>query len=390
MIQDTITKLLNSITSDTDKSKYSSFYNLFVVPSSQILDPIVSKQNQIDNFQGLLVPELLTDSQLDVIASNFLCFRNTGTHGTAQINIVVKSQGALDIPANSSLYLVLNGLTYYFTLSSQSYQSSDFTVSNTYGNYFISNFPVTATLSPDPTLDYSSIPMKSILTSAQSMDSNIVYFIFQGASALPVQTEDNQSFLRRFLYTVGNMGLSSESGILNIFSQFYPDVTVANVFGNTDEEVTRNTVAVYTNTPDSIYTSLDFKGKVSGNMSIPNIAYEYLLTQSGYEYNIIGSGLNNTLALSNFDLFLGEEASNTDYQGIQSQIGSTSFTTGLGILLNSDNFTIDSNWVFSDAYLSYGKVFNITEITISNLNYLLGEPIQTYNVYQFVQDIIHI
>ena len=114
MIQDTISSIISSISSDVYKSKFGTFYNLFILPAAQILDPLSAKIKQIDTFQGLLSPMYLSESQMNTVVSNFGVFRNQGAPGTASVNIIVRTAQSLDISQALYLTATINGISYPF------------------------------------------------------------------------------------------------------------------------------------------------------------------------------------------------------------------------------------------------------------------------------------
>ena len=314
MIQDTISSIISSISSDVYKSKFGTFYNLFILPAAQILDPLSAKIKQIDTFQGLLSPMYLSESQMNTVVSNFGVFRNQGAPGTASVNIIVRTAQSLDISQALYLTATINGISYPFIFPATQLQDSDFIKNYKYGNYYSTKFPVPATIPVSSTLDYTNVVLNTELVASQTVDANIVSFVLSNMPTPSVPKEDNMSLYYRFLNSAGSRTLDNEAGVLSLFADRFPDVYVYKVFGNTDQEVIRNQIYVFSSDVDDSYNTLNFKGKFSPTSAIPHKAYEYLLT-SDDDYVVYPAGTGK-LQLTSYLNYLYTEASPDDYAGL--------------------------------------------------------------------------
>lgn len=381
MISDTIKRIQESIDNDLDKSKFSAFYNLFVLPSAQIVDPLENRIRRIEEFQGLRNPGLLDDEDVDKVATNFLVFRNEGQAGQCAFKVVVKEKKQIVINQGALASVQINGTEYTFTFDGASISDSNLQANSTYGKLYVSNISVTARTGVDQ--DYRAVPKNTIVKPLSDIDPNIAYFVLESFIEPTVTREDNLSLYIRLLSTAGNKNLDSEAGVRNLFAENFPDVPVIAIFGNADPEVKRNEMKVYVPVSNNEFTSLNFKGKNVGDSSVPHKAYEFLITSTD-EYSLD----SNRLVPGAPYLFTGIEASQEDYNGLQSAFSPSHFTTGYNILLSKDNFKIKDNWSFSDQYVGYEQMYSDYEIVPSGEGFILGNTLEEYDYKNFIKDLM--
>ena len=379
-----ITQLLNRITdTDIDKSRFGPFYNLMLLPIAQISSPIEYRLRELETFQGLRNVANLSEYEVDVVASNHLLFRKDGTAGTATAKVVVRTPADVNIANGSSFTITKDTEKYEFKSNGIVVPASDFSISPVYGTFYVSSsIPLYTVKTND---GYNSIEANSIFSHNLS-DSNIVYIIFESMTSDSTSKETNTELYLRLLNSVGQKVLASEAGVITLFNEFFPKVPIVSVYGNSDSEVTRNTIGFFTPDVSEDWEVFNFKGKIAGSAAIPHFAYEYLLTVSGIEYGIE----NDTVVLSGLSEFLLYEASQTDYEALYAKLSEAYFESGHNIFLSKDTFVTDPEWIAYDAYLGPpGQLHTPNEITISGLYYILGCDLEYIDYAQFVRDILN-
>lgn len=385
MNKDYILKLLDYLSdSDIDKSKFGPFYNLMLLPIAQISEPVEYRLRRLESFQGLTDYSFLSDRDMEIAASNHLVFRKEGSIGTGYARIIVRQKSDITIPAKSKLTVTVSGKKLEFEVDGISFTADQFTISTKYPSYFIS--PIFSIHTSTKDADYNSLVTDTVLQSSLT-DSNVVKIVLDSMTTSVVNRESNSELYTRLLNQVGSKQLNTEAGVINLFSEYFPTVPVLAVYGNTDTAVTRNTIKFYTPTTDEEWYILNFKGKVAGSPAIPHFAFEYLLTQSGVEFEVVGSDIE-LIGLNDPTNFLLYEASQTDYNSLNMKLSEAYFETGHGVFLNKDTFVTDPSWVKSDCLLGSGRLFSSSEITISGTQYILGTTQEEVSISQFIKDLI--
>jgi hypothetical protein len=385
MVETVIERILSRVTNEVDKSKFSAFYNLIVLPVAQIIEPIERRVDNIERYQGLRSPEYMSEQELDGVASNFLLARSYGTPGEINVKIIVKAKAHTAIPAGTLLTTTVNGISYTFTCEEGAdLYEGDFVENSTYGKYYESTFPIKATMETDPEKNYTALTPNTLLTPISSKDPNIAYFILGSISSLSVPAESNWSFYRRMLSSAGSNTLDSTLGIENLLTKNFPSFPVVVVYGNTSEQVTRNKLSVYSDDGNDQYHVMNFKGKTFQDMAVPHKAYDHIMLS----HTALDSG-NGRLVLGDYTSYMELEASSADYRGLYDKKGSYSYNSGENVVLDADSFLTDAYWTKSDATVGFGLMTQEDEIRIEDGKYLLGNAIGTYDIHRFINDLLN-
>lgn len=378
MISEEIIKKIKSyITNEIDKSTYSSFYNLFVLPVSQIIEPVLTMVSDIEAIQSLSKIEQLSEDQMDQLSSNFLVFRHEGNTGTISCKAIVKERKELNIPQNTIFSISKDQKTYSFVSTGTNISADSYYRDIKYGDYYVSpTFDLITYTTDDGGVQPDSI-LKSTL-----VDSNIVTFVVTSTKTRVSKRETNTEMLVRILASVGEKSMNSAAGIINVLSSTFPDIAVTYIYGSNDEEMLRNKLMFFiTNDEWTLHT---FRGKLAGNMSVQSSAYEAILLAG--EYTVSGT----YIVPDSPDNFLGVEASQEDYNGLYEKWDDRNFVTGNGIILSADAFPTDTGWVLSDAIFGYGKLVAGDEIVVLNNEYTIGKELDMYDYYKFVKQLMEI
>lgn len=377
-----IEQIKSYITSDLDKSRFSAFYNLFILPAAEISQPVHSKIFQIEQLQSLSKYNELSEEEMDSICSDFLVFRNNGVNGVVSCRVVAKEKKEINIPKNSIFTVEKEGKIYSFIANTGIHiSSSNLSADPRYGNYFVSTRFDLDTLNADA--EYNYLEADTILKTNYVKDSNVVSFFIDTMKTKAISKESNADMYLKVLNTAGEKTTGSVAGIKYLVSSFFPDTPVYDVYGNSSEHVTRNQISLFIVNDE--WTLLNFKGKIVGNESIQHHAYEYLLTVSGVEYTVEG---NYAIPSSPAD-FLLYEASQEDYDGLQQKWDNSYFITGYNFILPSDIFVSDSEWYKSDAYAGFNKLYSENEIVSSGNGYILGQDLEVYDYFSFIKDLMN-
>lgn len=376
-----IEQLLQRLSSsDADKSKFSAFYNLVLLPLAQISEPVEYRLKDLESKQSLLNPDSLSEAEMDAYCANHLIFRKQGNTGTATAKLVVRRQNDLTIEEGTVVYIELNGTRYSFKFNGVLLKSTDFTVSPNYGQYFVSSPVQLTTL--DTKEGYNTIAVGSVLKFDSNLDSNIVYVVLDSIGTKVLAKETNRELYNRLLQSIGSKTLGHEAGIRNLMTETYPEVPVVSIFGNNDPEVTRNKIEFFTPDTGEEWQTLTFKGKKSGDNSIAHTAYEYLLTDID-EYAVS----DGAVVLNGLAEFMLNEASDKDYSALQLRYNEAFFETGHNVYMAKENFLTDPEWNKVDAFLGTG-LHSSDEITVDGNSYVLGASLTQIDYANFIRDLM--
>ena len=369
-----------------DVTDGSPLSELFLNPTSAILDPVLTQLKYILDNLGLQDPEGIDPAELDAIAGNFLVYRRQAIPAKGYVELFYDTIQAVTIPVNT-VFISTDGRQYVNTVAMQI--SAARLQANTwrYPLYSTGLIPVSsisdtsgAMLQPGMITDTTLVPAPTLVTNPTTFTVGVV-------------AETNTELVERLVDSVVNRSLASEESFNVLISENFPSVVQTTVIGAGDYRMIRDT---YYSGQESLqdYHESDFIGKVNtgdfikGN--VPNTdQYPYSQSVASWQLfydNPTSSGIIHDMPLPGtvgggstfWREFTTSQYSNLYYRN--DNLGTDLNTTLIldDTLKGTPPAKLNPIWLLGDAHFGTNALQDSNEITLTingtQFGYIPGAP----------------
>ena len=238
-----------------DVSDGSPLAELFLNPTTAILDPLLTQVKYLLDNLGLQDPENIDPTELDQIAGNFLIYRRQAIPSTGYVELFYDTIQAITIPANT-VFISTDGRQYVNSTGIQI--SATMLQGNTwrYPLYSTGLIPVIAIsdtlgtiLSPGMITSTTLIPTPTLVTNPTTFAEGVL-------------AETNTELVARLIDAVLNRSLASDDGFKVLVTENFPTVQKTRVISAGDSRMIRDTYYEGATALENYYVS-DYLGKVN-------------------------------------------------------------------------------------------------------------------------------
>lgn len=344
--------IINTNDPNLDTGEGSGLNDILIKPLSTVLGYYENTLGDLQNSMTISDPTLMSDDEMDALASNYLLTRREGNKATGYAKIAFKRATTFTLSANTAM-TTTEGKVFY-TTQQYSIGSSQMTLNVEAGNYNTGAIPVIAEDEGD---DYTIGPDE--LNGITNATFDYVKVWNPAAFTKGVEKETNQELYDRIVDNYTNEAALSETSYTKILGKHYTFKKIS-IKGYDDSEMHRD--IVYGGVNLDTYVKLDYYGKLRG------------YSESPYNENIAGTFVISGEEPPNISNVALSEFTTDTYTSIYKLNNGLSAISGSVNLLNEtfSGLEIDETWVKSDAQFGYGVLKHPNEITLSNSEAKLG------------------
>jgi hypothetical protein len=238
-----------------DVSDGSPLAELFLNPTSAVLDPLLTQVKYLLDNLGLQDPENIDPIELDQIAGNFLVYRRQATFSTGYVELFYDTIQAVTIPANT-VFVSTDGRQY---INSAGIQLSAAMLQGNiwrYPLYSTGLIPIVAISDTLGTMLSPGMITSTTLVPAPTLVTNPTTF------APGILAETNTELVARLIDAVLNRSLASDDGFKVLIAENFPTVQKTRVISAGDVRMVRDTYYEGTTALQNYHVS-DYLGKVN-------------------------------------------------------------------------------------------------------------------------------
>ena len=340
-----------------DLTDSSALTDLLINPASAMMDPFIAQLQFLVSNLGMNDPANISASEIDVVASNFLMTRNTGSKAAGYVELLYITPQSLTIPAGT-IFTTPDGTG--FTTVRQIYVPQETMQENSWNYPYYSTGPVpvvavntgtVGTISPGSTFTATLDPAPARITNP-------------GAFSGGTDAESNVDFVARIVNEMISGALGSASSIKTTLMKNFATIQNISVVGMNDVEMLRDIVASGISL-NNLQTKIDFYGKVSGLNDLPYP--ESRAYRSVFYDDPTTSGIQPDLP--DVDEFT-TELSTDEYSGLY-KLSDAEKTVIQTINLLDESFTgpsLNPIWITSDSRTGIGVPYNSYEMGLDTID----------------------
>lgn len=228
----------------------SDFYNLMV------------QQRRINNIQQW---EQMTDEELNFFGNKFFIPRITGDYAFGSVRIWFDEKKEFTLSSESRV-VNNDNLRYRFVQPGKITRGMFRDSSDRFGLYYI-DFPIVA-------VSKGTAYNVEVGEISQVINIDFTYKTVSNMKAITSgsKEETNQEYYDRLLYSINDRSMMNMRSLIARLPEFFPVITSIYVAGSGNRYMTRDLVSSIIDISEQNY-SVDFLGKVTGEIIIPNSAY---------------------------------------------------------------------------------------------------------------------